>query len=655
MSSIQESQFMSSEEVAGHSIRANHELMMDLCLAMDGQEAIHNDLPDLFGLMTEDGRIIRANSACARTLEVDHEDISSCSLRQAFTDESWMILTTGLHEVGITQQKSLAIALPIDGINPKALYHFTLTPYNVVSNRRGQIFSFFGKDISKVRDLENSLATIYSAIPLGVVTIDAQCQIEWPYSAYSEVMLRHANLNQSSAQEVLFGRSKRFMTKTQQEAIDILFEQLGAEQEWFDMNKENFPKEVPIGESTASEPQSWLRFGYSPVIRNGTVDKILVTMEDITSVVQNRQSSHRPLTKEEKMASVLSELKDVDHGLLGTSIDNINTVMSDIAKRLSNGDPVRSIYHGLHGIKGVARVANLKTFQDFVHNMESRLITNAPDLDARPNSRIRSEIALLSKEWMEVLKYVEIYEASHSYDGVGSPTPIKCDFHEIKHKCERIVSRLQLLKDGDMRATDGIISEVIRATRLLTCISLAGLSERLERFFAATAINLHKSADIHFDWGDCEIDAENAMGLCEILYHLISNGLDHGIETPDTRVQFGKQKDGSVTIKCEDMGQKLLFTFEDDGAGINIQKVLAHAKKQGLVPSGSDMTDDEVCKFILRPEFSTADQLTDVSGRGIGLSAVNEKIQSLGGGGLRIVQSIANSGTTFSFELKKFS
>ena len=88
---------------------------------------------------------------------------------------------------------------------------------------------------------------------------------------------------------------------------------------------------------------------------------------------------------------------------------------------------------------------------------------------------------------------------------------------------------------------------------------------------------------------------------------------------------------------------------------INIQKVLAHAKKQGLVPSGSDMTDDEVCKFILRPEFSTADQLTDVSGRGIGLSAVNEKIQSLGGGGLRIVQSIANSGTTFSFELKKFS
>jgi two-component system chemotaxis sensor kinase CheA len=147
---------------------------------------------------------------------------------------------------------------------------------------------------------------------------------------------------------------------------------------------------------------------------------------------------------------------------------------------------------------------------------------------------------------------------------------------------------------------------------------------------------------------DTELDKGLIERITDPLTHLVRNSLDHGVEMPDDRVAKGKQPTGTITLKAYHQSGNVVIEVGDDGAGLNRQKILSKAKERGL--SASDqMTDQEVWQLIFEPGFSTADQITEVSGRGVGMDVVKKNISALGG---RVdIQSMTGIGTRMTVRL----
>lgn len=140
-----------------------------------------------------------------------------------------------------------------------------------------------------------------------------------------------------------------------------------------------------------------------------------------------------------------------------------------------------------------------------------------------------------------------------------------------------------------------------------------------------------KDIDLRIIGEDTEIDKKIADILSDPLVHLVRNACDHGLESASERTAASKYERGSLILKAYNEGSFVYVEVIDDGRGINSEKVLKKAISKGMIPEDANLTDKEIHQFILEPGFSTADQVTDISGRGVGMDVVKSSITSVGG------------------------
>lgn len=166
---------------------------------------------------------------------------------------------------------------------------------------------------------------------------------------------------------------------------------------------------------------------------------------------------------------------------------------------------------------------------------------------------------------------------------------------------------------------------------------------RYPRLVRDLAGKLNKQVELTLQGSSTELDKSLIERIIDPLTHLVRNSLDHGIEEPATRIAAGKSAVGNLVLSAEHQGGNICIEVIDDGAGLNREKILAKAASQGLAVSDS-MSDEEVGMLIFAPGFSTAEQVTDVSGRGVGMDVVKRNIQEMGGH--VEIRSQAGKGTT---------
>jgi len=153
---------------------------------------------------------------------------------------------------------------------------------------------------------------------------------------------------------------------------------------------------------------------------------------------------------------------------------------------------------------------------------------------------------------------------------------------------------------------------------------------RFPRLVHDLADKLGKKVELKLVGETTELDKGLIEKLADPLTHLVRNSLDHGIELPDARVAVGKSPGGTITLKAAQQGGRVMVEVADDGAGLNRDRILAKAAQNGLQVSDS-MSDEEVWQLIFAPGFSTADQVTDISGRGVGMDVVMRNVNAMGG------------------------
>ncbi|WP_246148893.1 chemotaxis protein CheA [Skermanella pratensis] len=172
---------------------------------------------------------------------------------------------------------------------------------------------------------------------------------------------------------------------------------------------------------------------------------------------------------------------------------------------------------------------------------------------------------------------------------------------------------------------------------------------RMPRLVREVAAQTGKEVMLATSGETTEVDKTVVENLVDPLTHMIRNSIDHGLETPDERETVGKPRSGTVHLSAQHRSGRIVIEVADDGRGINRQRVLQKAVEQGLVPAGAGLSDEEIDNLIFLPGFSTADAVSAISGRGVGMDVVRRNIASLGG---RIgVHSTPGVGTRFVLSL----
>jgi len=226
---------------------------------------------------------------------------------------------------------------------------------------------------------------------------------------------------------------------------------------------------------------------------------------------------------------------------------------------------------------------------------------------------------------------------------------------------ELVINKIALLQvtsdahgDGLKRVTENIdrltadLQDLVMQVRM---VPVSQVFDRFPRLVRDLSLKKGKSIDIVLEGREIEIDRTVLDEIGEPLIHLLRNGVDHGIEMPEERIRSGKEKTGKIVLSAQRNGNHVIISVEDDGAGIDPEKIKEAALKKGVASQAEldKMTKEQLINLIFLPGFSTAKEVTETSGRGVGMDVVKTKISALGG--TVHIDSVVGRGTKTTIKL----
>jgi two-component system chemotaxis sensor kinase CheA len=199
---------------------------------------------------------------------------------------------------------------------------------------------------------------------------------------------------------------------------------------------------------------------------------------------------------------------------------------------------------------------------------------------------------------------------------------------------------------ANLERTTRELQEAVMSIRMLP---VSTTFNRFPRLVYDLSSKLGKEVELKIFGETTELDKTVLEKIADPLSHLIRNSLDHGIEATDVRLARGKDKTGVISLSASHEGGNVIIRVADDGGGLNSEKILSKARERGLVKQEDSLTEQQINNLIFQPGFSTADEVTDVSGRGVGMDVVRRNIEDIGG---RVeVYSEPGKGSTFQITL----
>jgi len=210
------------------------------------------------------------------------------------------------------------------------------------------------------------------------------------------------------------------------------------------------------------------------------------------------------------------------------------------------------------------------------------------------------------------------------------------------------VSTIERLRDG-LAQLEGHTRELQESVMRIRMMPISFAFQRFPRLVHDLSTTFNKKIELVMSGENTELDKTVLEKIGDPLVHLVRNSLDHGIESPADRVNAGKSETGVIELSAFHQGGNIVIQIKDDGAGLNKDKILTKAREKGLVANDERITDDQIYDLIFRPGFSTADVVSDVSGRGVGMDVVRRNIRELGGA--VEVKSTPGEGSVFTIRL----
>lgn len=408
---------------------------------------------------------------------------------------------------------------------------------------------------------------------------------------------------------------------------------------------------------------------------------------------------------DQEETTVLSQDPELLGDFILESREHLGTIEAELLaleQNPGNSEAINAIFRGFHTIKGLAGFLDLGSIQEVAHEVETVLdlarnsklaVTSAvvdvvlesadylkrqvgqveAALNGRPADepvdsgpllgRVRQLMVAQPDEFPldEVNPEQARIPAAAEGDSAARAQAVKVDTAKLDYLVdmvgEMVIAQslvrhhpdLNNLKDSplvkNLSQLSRVTSEVQKTAMAMRMVPIGQLYHRMARLVRDLSHKFAKPVDLVTEGEETELDRNIVEALADPLMHMIRNAIDHGIEDPAEREAAGKTPAARVRLRAFHQAGHVVIEVSDDGRGIDREKVRHKAIERGLIDAGKLLSDDEIFELILEPGFSTADEVTDVSGRGVGMDVVRKHIQKLKG---RIdIQSVPGVGTTF--------
>lgn len=284
---------------------------------------------------------------------------------------------------------------------------------------------------------------------------------------------------------------------------------------------------------------------------------------------------------------------------------------------------------------------------------------NLEELD-QTVARLRDQLRKLEIETEAQILYRYEKEGGDVRDGFD---PLEMDRYSQMQQ----LSRGLMETVSDIASIEGLLDNLVRESETLLLqqsrvntdlqeglmrtrmVPFTGLVPRMRRIVRQTCHELGKRAELHVVGADGEMDRTVLDRMIAPLEHMLRNAISHGIETPEQRAQAGKPETGNLTLSLAREGSEVIIRLADDGVGVDLDAIRSKAVERGLLDEFAEVTDHDIMQFILESGFSTAREVTQISGRGVGMDVVHSEIKQLGGS--LNIDSRRGKGATFTIRL----
>jgi two-component system chemotaxis sensor kinase CheA len=362
----------------------------------------------------------------------------------------------------------------------------------------------------------------------------------------------------------------------------------------------------------------------------------------------------------------------------------VETGLLTIEKEPGNAEALNAVFRSFHSIKGLAAFLGAAAIQELAHETENVLdlaragaialsaeiidliLRAADDLAACLDLAIREKLSAIPRRDRTLLESLARAARggceSPADSPVGEHTPkpaepsarnyvpenvLRVDARKLEYLIdmvgELVIAEAVVRHDPaiaqsqdpvlsrNLKQLSRVVQEVQKTSMSMRMVSVGPLFRKMDRLIRDLTRKSGKLAELVTSGEGVELDRGIVESLADPMVHMIRNAVDHGLETPDDRRNAGKPERGTIRLKAAHDAGDIVIELSDDGRGLDATKILARAQRLGLVAAHEQPDEEAIFRLIFEPGFSTADKVTDLSGRGVGMDVVRKQIQKLRG------------------------
>jgi len=470
---------------------------------------------------------------------------------------------------------------------------------------------------TKTNDINSMLQNMHQ----GIFTICRGIDVHPEYSAYLEEIMETNKVAKEDAVSFLFGDSD-VGSNDHDQFTAAMGAIMGEDAMMFDFNKHcliaEYSKKMKDGR------EKILELDWDPIVnKDDVVEKLMVTVRDVTALRGLQKEAEAQKWELEIIGQILAVSAPKFEGFVESAMEYIKE-NREIITIMEKNDPnvVATLFRNMHTIKGNARTYAFAGITDVVHEAESTY-------DRMRKGEMDLVKEKLFKELDDVTESIGVYERIYSEKlSINQPEGIFIDSQLAQFAMETILN-IDTSKQKSMHDGVNKIKMVVKAVGTDTLQStLDGIVQSMPDL----AMNLGKEPpDINIQDHHIRLEGEVSNILKDVFTHCFRNSIDHGIESVEQRESVGKPSKGSITLDAEQTDGHLVFRLYDDGQGLPLEKIKEKAIKAGLIKEKQKISDIKIANMIFNSGLSTAESVSDVSGRGVGMDAVRQFLQKIGG------------------------
>jgi sensor domain CHASE-containing protein/HPt (histidine-containing phosphotransfer) domain-containing protein len=508
------------------------------------------------------------------------------------------------------------------------------------------------KSEQAVRERNEQFRLIMNTVPSGLLSLDERYTINPQYAQSVETILGRKNIAGSNYFELLGLAGDRAGDRVKLlDFLDVFRQELLTEKEMAGLN----PFEEFRLRRSNDDSLRWLRLRYFLIHRGAGMPKhLLVVVEDITeekALVEKVKLSER----ENLQLKAIVEDPELFRDFLNETrmiLRHAEEKVGSIERAENRKMVINELFRDVHTIKGTASSFRLGAVSEIAGRMEDALspLRDTGIINAQTIAATKESLTLLTRAVMDAVESARKIMG----DDIGDENDLylKIALSKLKEESAAINELLnRQVLDRDI--ADRLLRGVENHLRTLRYVPARRGFGKAFKIVPGLISRLQKNVQFTVEGGEILVDCEIARELNTPLVHLIRNAIDHGIESsPEDRSAAGKPTEGTVTLHVEIIDDTLIVRLRDDGRGIDPDKLKSVAIAKGILTTADAdrLSRNEILELIYRPGFTTATTITEVSGRGVGMDAVQASIKERLGGAISL-SSEPGKGTTFIIKI----